>query len=117
MLGDQRRGELARSLLRLRAARRAIFPRELFTEHGWTMLLHLFAAQVANETLSTEKLVGKVEVAAPVGHRWLRHLAADGQVVVGQDGADVTLTEAAANGMRSFLDAAMIIVAVDPMQD
>ena len=106
MLGDRRRGEIARNLLKVRAVRTSLFPSELFDEHAWNMLLHLFSALTENETISEEDLIQQSSESTAVGRRWLAHLVKDGQIEARENGDDVRLTPSAVANMRIFLDQA-----------
>lgn len=104
MLGDQKRARVARGLLEMRAARRAAFPAELFDEHAWDILLHLFSSMVDNQTITRSALIEKAGVSYGVGSRWLNHLVEIGQVQAAGSGDDEALTIDAVEGMRTFLD-------------
>ncbi len=106
MQGDRHRGEIARNLLTVRAMREACFPSELFDEHAWTILLHLFHALVDNEKVSEEDLIHRANVSTNAGRRWLAHLVDDGQIESREDGDDVAMTATATAAMRAFLDKA-----------
>ncbi|WP_267381076.1 MULTISPECIES: hypothetical protein [unclassified Sphingomonas] len=109
MFGDQRRGDIARNLLRVRAERRNSFPSELFDEHAWNLLLNLFAALTENRTVSESELMRRSSVSEGAGRRWIRHLIKDGQIEDRDDGKDVALTPVAVENMRTFLDRAQVI--------
>jgi hypothetical protein len=109
MFGDQRRGDIAQNLLTVRGLRHESFPSEIFDEHAWNMLLHLFSAQVDNETVTEADLIRRSHTTFSVGSRWLQHLVADGQVEAREDGDDVALTASAVDRMRTFLDAAQAV--------
>lgn len=106
MLGDQRRGDLARNLLRVRRARTASFPSALFDEYAWNMLLNLFVGLTENETISEADLIERSSVGVTIGRRWINHLVSDGQIEARHDGEDVALTADAIQNMRTFLDKA-----------
>jgi len=104
MIGDQHRGIIAENLLEMRALRERTFPRELFDEYAWSMLLHLFVGLASNEIMTEEGICNRADVTTHAGRRWLKHLVSDGQVETRSDGDDVVLTPAAIDRMRSFLD-------------
>ena len=106
MFGDQRRGQIARNLLAVRAIRTASFPPEIFDEHAWNMMLHLFSALVDNQTVSQEVLFSRAKVEPSYGNRWLQYLMANDQVDQREDGDDVALSVDGIARMRSFLDIA-----------
>ena len=109
MLGDQRRGDIARNLLRVRAERTASFPSELFDEHAWNMLLNTYVALTENRTVSEADLIQRSSVSEAIGRRWISHLVKDGQIEARGDGEDVALTPSAVDNMRMFLDRAHVI--------
>ncbi len=104
MLGDQQRGVVARNILTLRAFREGIFPRELFDEYAWNMLLLLFAGLANNEVITERALIEQADVTVNAGRRWIAHLVGDGHIVARNDGDDVVLTQSAIQALREFLD-------------
>ncbi len=104
MLGDQQRGVVARNILSLRSFREGIFPRELFDEYAWNMLLLLFAGLADNEVITERALIEKADVTLHAGRRWIAHLASDGHIGARNDGDDVVLTHSAIEALREFLD-------------
>jgi hypothetical protein len=104
MNGDQHRGVIAQNLLEMRALRESAFPRELFDEYAWNMLLHLFVGLASNEIMTEVALCKRADVTTHAGRRWLQHLLNDGEIESRSDGDDVVLTPAAIDRMRSFLD-------------
>ena len=106
MYGDQRRGQMAKNLIVVRTIRAESFPSELFDEHAWNMLLHLFSALTDNETVSEADLIRRADASLNFGRRWITHLVKDGQIEARSDGDDVALTASAIERMRMFLDRA-----------
>ena len=106
MYGDQRRGQIAKNLIDVRALRKSSFPSELFDEHAWNMLLQLFSALTDNETVSESDLILRAGATPSFGRRWIMHLVKDGQIEAREDGDDVALTAGAIDRMRTFLDRA-----------
>lgn len=104
MTGDQHRGIVAQNILTLRSLRERSFPRELFDEYAWEMLLLLFVGLSNNETISESTLIERANVTLSTGRRWIAHLVSDGQVVDRDEGGDVFLTQAATESLRAFLD-------------
>ena len=104
MLGDQERGVIARNILALRAFREDDFPRALFDEYAWDMLLLLFVGLSNNEIISESSLIKQADATPGAGRRWIAHLVDDGHVVARSDGDDVILTQSAVKALRTFLD-------------
>ena len=103
MQGDQICAQEALSILRSRARRYALFPAEIFDEHAWNMLLHLFVAHFDNEIMSESELIKRASTTIPVGRRWIAHLVTDAQVKARQDGEDVVLTAESIERLRQYL--------------
>jgi hypothetical protein len=95
--------QTAENLLRIRSLRSDVFPSEIFDEHAWNMLLHLFVAQAKGEEVSEASLVTLTGTSPDIGQRWLAHLVADAQVEPHADGSAVTLTSSARDCMEGFL--------------
>ena len=87
----------------LREFRAKKFPRELFDEHAWTMLLLLFVGLVNNEVVTEQSLIEQTNVTPSAGRRWIAHLVNDGQLTLRNEG-DVVLTHSATEALRAFLD-------------
>jgi hypothetical protein len=109
MIGDQQRGVVARNILSLRSFREENFPRALFDEYAWNMLLLLFVGLANNEVVTERSLIKQADVTHNAGRRWIAHLVSDGQVVARNDGDDVILTEAATDALRAFLDRVSVL--------
>lgn len=109
MIGDQQRGIVAQNVLAIRRFREGQFPRELFDEYAWNMLLLLFVGLANNEVISESILIEQAEVSTKAGRSWIAHLVADGQVEARNDGDDVVLTATAMNGLRTFLDRVSVL--------
>jgi hypothetical protein len=95
--------QTAENLLRVRSLRSDVFPSEIFDEHAWNMLLHLFVAQAKGEEVSEASLVTLTGTSPDIGQRWLAHLVADAQVEPHANGGAVTLTSSARDCMEGFL--------------
>jgi hypothetical protein len=93
----------AENLLRVRSLRSDVFPSEIFDEHAWNILLHLFVAQAKGDAVSETKLISLAGTAPGIGQRWLAHLVADAQVEPYANGGAVTLTPSALDRMEGFL--------------
>lgn len=109
MIGDQQRGVVARNILSLRAFREENFPRALFDEYAWNMLLLLFVGLANNEVVTERSLIERADVTHNAGRRWIAHLVSDGHIVARNDGDDVILTEAATDALRDFLDRVSVL--------
>ena len=90
------------------------FPKEIFGEYSWTMLLVLFVGLADNEVISERMLIDRARVGVDAGRRWIRYLVQDGQIIARADGDDVLLSPGAINRLRRFLDEARSVAAIDP---
>jgi hypothetical protein len=77
--GEDRLRELARFILEERERRRWHFPRAVFDEIPWEMLLLLYGSEVGS--LSTKALVNGILVAPAVVDRWSDYLEREGLVL------------------------------------
>ncbi|KQU61566.1 hypothetical protein ASG67_16325 [Sphingomonas sp. Leaf339] len=96
--------KVAQNLLSMREHRSRYFGSEIFDEHAWTMLLHLFVEQSAHQKTSESRLYHLVDVSHMVGKRWLNHLVQIHHVSVDDDEDEVTLTSTALERMTAFLE-------------
>lgn len=104
MVGDQHRGVVAQNIMSLRSFREGLFPKALFDEYAWNMLLLLFIGLAKNETISESLLIQRADVTTNAGRRWIAHLVGEGQIEARSDGEDVFLTTSAIETLRAFLD-------------
>lgn len=94
---------VAKNLRAMRAQRSKFFPSNLFDEHAWTLLLHLYINKIEGARHSDEKLFSLVGVTAFVGQRWISHLLDDGQIGIDAETRCIVITDDAYARMRSFL--------------
>jgi hypothetical protein len=106
MTGDQKRRATAQYLIKIREVRHESFPSELFDEHAWNMLLHLFVAMANNDVMTEAAMVQLSGASHSVGRRWLGHLLADERIEDRVEGDDIILTASSVSSMRLFLDRA-----------
>lgn len=104
MIGDKRRSEIARVILSTRELRDKTFPKGMFNDHAWIIILNLFVAQTDNRTLSKEELITISKIEPGSGARWLEYLIVSGQVIDAQNGKDVVLSSKSVDRMRSLFD-------------
>ncbi|RZL76425.1 MAG: hypothetical protein EOP66_10265 [Sphingomonas sp.] len=103
----------AENLLSVRGLRTEVFPSEIFDEHAWTMLLHLFITQAKRDTVTEPDLIALTATPTAVGQRWLAHLVADAQIEPYADGDAIMLTPSAVDRMQAFLSKASAIHRTD----
>jgi DNA-binding MarR family transcriptional regulator len=100
---------LVKRLIRTRAQRAKFFPRGLFSEPAWEMLLELYAAEFAQRRVSVSQLCVTARLPATTGLRWLSTLEASRLVIRIADPLDarrsfVSLTSEGLRSMESFID-------------
>jgi hypothetical protein len=91
MTGDQIRGATAQSMMDIRSLRKKLFPKDLFAEFAWDMILSLFVGLANNQVIFEADLISKTGVGENAGKRWIDHLSHSGHVAR-QHGGDVVLT-------------------------
>ncbi len=72
-------------LLKMRQLRWNYFDGGLFDEHGWTMLLTLFASDVRGKALTAADLAKEAGAAGTFGERWIKALAVADLITVDDD--------------------------------
>jgi DNA-binding MarR family transcriptional regulator len=100
---------LVKGLIRARDQRTKFFPRSLFSEPAWEILLELYAAEVAQRRVSVSQLCVTAGLSATTGLRWLSTLEAIRLVIRVADPLDarrsfVSLTSEGRRSMESFVD-------------
>jgi DNA-binding MarR family transcriptional regulator len=100
---------LAKGLIRARDQRTKFFPRSLFSEPAWDILLELYAAELAQRKVSVSQLCADAGLPASTGLRWLSTLEANRLVVRFADPFDarrsfVSLTNEGLRSMESFFE-------------
>jgi hypothetical protein len=84
--------DAASALLQLRRDRVALFPRNLFSDPAWDILLELFVADAEGRQLTGRGLCTCHDISPAAGARWLRHLSHLRLIAGGNDGGlDVPL--------------------------
>jgi DNA-binding MarR family transcriptional regulator len=80
---------------------------DLFSDPAWEILVHLYAAELAQQRIALSKLCEVAGLATATGGRWLKELERTGHVERRQDRFDarrawVTLTRSGAQKMRDY---------------
>lgn len=107
------RERLARIMLRSRQRRKDSFPSVIFGEPGWDMILQLYVAHCAGETIDVSGLCGCTGVPKTTALRHLDRLAAQQLVERLDDSADgrrifVRLSRTLREQTEQWLDAASL---------
>lgn len=92
----------AHRLLQMRSLRWEYFSGELFDEHGWNLLLILFAANGEGRIVTASQASKESGATAIVGQRWFKHLELQGLITV-EDGAGIALTALTRAEMAQYL--------------
>ena len=97
----------ARSLIKLRSARRRFFRDDIFSDPAWDMLLELYALEGEGRRVSVSKLSLASGVPGTTALRWLDKLEAQSLVVREDDPADgrrvwIKLSPSGASAMDSY---------------
>jgi hypothetical protein len=100
--------DLAKSQVALRALRYGHFPADIFDEYAWDMMLHMYIAALREQKMYIDNAVNLTSKNKKVGDRWIKHLHADGMIVV--DGEMITLSEQAMQRMNSYHEEALAAV-------
>jgi DNA-binding MarR family transcriptional regulator len=100
---------MVKRLIRARGQRTKFFPRSLFSEPAWEILLELYAAEVAQRRVSVSQLCVTAGLSATTGLRWLSTLEAIHLVIRVADPLDarrsfVSLTSEGQRSMESVVD-------------
>ncbi len=99
--------EMVRSLIRVRRLRDQFFPRDLFADPAWDMLLDLMAARLEQSRVAVSSLCIAAAVPATTALRWIRTLAEHGLFVRRQDPEDgrrifIELSDNAADALSAY---------------
>lgn len=105
---EQLLAQLVREIIRIRRRRELHFDRALFGEPAWDMLLEVYAADYAQQRISTSNLCYASAVPHTTALRWLTKLIDEGWLQRARDPLDdrrtwVSLTLKAHEAMRAFL--------------
>lgn len=109
---DQRvDADTVRGMIRLRRLREQFFPRDLFADPAWDMLLDLMAAKLEGEGVAVSSLCIAAAVPATTALRWIRTLTEHGLFVRRADPEDgrrifIELSDAASEAMSAFFHTA-----------
>ncbi|MBW0144557.1 winged helix DNA-binding protein [Sphingomicrobium clamense] len=100
---------LVRETITLRRLRERVFPKELFADPAWDILLDLYGSHIAQHRVSVSSLCIAAEVPATTALRWITNLEDAGFIIRARDPHDgrrvfVSLTEGAVKGMEQIFD-------------
>ena len=100
----------ATALMKHRQMRKQFLPGDLFREPGWDMMIAIYIADGAGETVNVKTLVAMVDGPATTSQRWIDHLDRLGLVTRTTDTFDrrrieVSLTNKGRTAMESYLRA------------
>ena len=95
------------AVIRSRAQRDKFFPRFLFADPAWDMLIDLYASNVAKRRVSVSSLCMASNVPATTALRWINTLEDEGLIVRTDDVSDkgrhfLSLTEAGLSSMDGY---------------
>lgn len=99
--------EMVRSLIRIRRLREQFFPRDLFADPAWDMLLDLLAARLERSRVAVSSLCIAAAVPPTTALRWIRTLAEHGLFVRRQDPEDgrrvfIELSDPASEALHAY---------------
>jgi hypothetical protein len=99
--------EMVRNLIRVRRLREQFFPRDLFADPAWDMLLDLMAARLEQSRVAVSSLCIAAAVPATTALRWIRTLSEQGLFVRRQDPEDgrrvfIELSDTAAEALNAY---------------
>jgi hypothetical protein len=102
---------MVRGLIRVRRLRDQFFPKELFADPAWDMLLDLMAARLEQTRVAVSSLCIAAAVPATTALRWIRTLTEHGLFVRKADPEDgrrifIELSDAASDGLLAYFHAA-----------
>ena len=97
-------------MIRVRDARNESYPRDMFDEPAWNMLLHLFVAHCEQYPVTENDIISLSGASVAQGRSWLQRLVADGQIVIQNNGENVEFTADSLEQMRDFIDRTEIIL-------
>lgn len=93
--------KFAEAILVERKRREALFPKEIFDEYAWEMLLALYVISVRGDEARNQDLIELAGCKPAVGERWIAHLIAQNQVR--KDGQVVHLDDSAHAAIEQYL--------------
>ncbi|TVV76116.1 winged helix DNA-binding protein [Sphingomonas solaris] len=120
-----RRGETivdaiqVRAMIRARRLRELFFASDLFADPAWDMLLDLMAARLERRQVAVSSLCIAAAVPPTTALRWIKLLTEQGILIRIADPTDgrrvfIELSDAAAEGMMSYLAAAQRLATITP---
>lgn len=100
---------LVRETIALRRLREQVFPKQLFADPAWDMLLDLYGSYIAQHRVSVSSLCIAAEVPATTALRWIANLEEADLLTRARDPHDgrrvfVSLKETAVKGMERMFD-------------
>jgi hypothetical protein len=103
--------DTVRNLIRIRRLRDQFFPRDLFADPAWDMLLDLMAARLEENRVAVSSLCIAAAVPATTALRWIRTLTEHGLFVRRADPEDgrrifIELSDAAAEALAAYFHTA-----------
>jgi len=105
---------MVRNLIRLRRLRDQFFPRDLFADPAWDMLLDLMAARLEQSRVAVSSLCIAAAVPATTALRWIRTLTEHGLFVRRADPEDgrrifIELSDSAGDALAAYFHTAQQI--------
>jgi hypothetical protein len=102
---------MVRNLIRIRRLRDQFFPRELFADPAWDMLLDLMAARLEHSRVAVSSLCIAAAVPATTALRWIRTLTEHGLFVRRADPEDgrrifIELSDSASEALAAYFHTA-----------
>lgn len=102
---------MVRNLIRIRRLRDQFFPRELFADPAWDMLLDLMAARLEKNRVAVSSLCIAAAVPATTALRWIRTLTEHGLFVRRADPEDgrrifIELSDSASEALAAYFHTA-----------
>jgi hypothetical protein len=99
--------EMVRNLIRVRRLREQFFPKDLFADPAWDMLLDLMAARLEQSRVAVSSLCIAAAVPATTALRWIRTLTEHGLFVRREDPEDgrrifIELSDPAAAALTAY---------------
>jgi DNA-binding MarR family transcriptional regulator len=96
-----------RAILRARAQRRKFFPKDLFADPAWDMLLDLYASDLDQSRTSVGSLCIASEVPATTALRWISNLERQGLLTRQNDPLDgrrvwIDLTQSGRDALEAY---------------
>lgn len=109
-LGSRRDAKLRKvsDLLAWRSLRAEVLGCNLLNDPAWDLLLHVYAAELANRPVTLLELASALRINASSVHRWARALEEEGLVELGQSpdpaSGSLRLTDRGIGGMHALFE-------------